>query len=314
MKLIKPTSAPRSVGRWPRLCLPPWLALLAVACTGFAPSFAADPPKLPPLTTVSGSPRLPGKFVWADLVTDDVLAAQKFYTALFGWAFYDYGGYLVGMNDDRPLCGMFQRPRPKDREAVPRWFGYLSVGSVERAQRAVTKAGGRVLAPPRKMPKRGEQAVFADPEGAAFGVVKSSSGDPEDFLASPGDWIWIQLLSRDARKAAEFYREVGGYTIIENTTSNKLSDYVLTSEGYARATVRTIRTDDGKVLPTWLPFVRVRNVSESVVKAKQLGGKGLIEPKPELFDGKVALIADPTGAAIGILEWPEGLEKGGRKP
>ena len=100
----------------------------------------------------------------------------ELFTTLFGWAFYDYGGYLVGMNDDRPLCGMFQRPRPKDREAVPRWFGYLSVGSVERAQRAVTKAGGRVLAAPQKIPKRGEQAVFADPEGALFGRMDPDGG------------------------------------------------------------------------------------------------------------------------------------------
>jgi len=290
-----------------------WFPAAALLCWSML-GFAADPSLLPPLSSETGSPRLYGKFVWGDLVTDDVLAAQKFYAALFGWKFYDYGNYLIGMHDERPLCGMFQRPRPKDRVAEPRWFGYISVANVERARQAVTKAGGRVLAEPKKLAKRGEQAVFADSEGAIFGVVKSSSGDPEDFLAEVNDWIWIQLLSRDARKAAEFYREVGGYTIIENTTSNKLSDYVLTSEGYARATVRTIRTDDGKVLPTWLPFVRVRNVSESVVKAKQLGGKGLIEPKPELFDGKVALIADPTGAAIGILEWPEGLEKGGRKP
>ena len=287
-------------------------AMALLSCT--SQTFAAGPPPLPPLTTVSGNPRLPGKFVWADLVTDDALAAQKFYTALFGWKFYDYGGYLVGMNDDRPLCGMLQRPQPKDRVAEPRWFGYLSVGSVEGAQRAVTKAGGRVLAAPKKMPKRGEQAVFADPEGAVFGVIKSSAGDPEDFLAEPGDWIYIQLLSRDAPKAAEFYRAVGSYEIIENTTSNTLSDYVLASKGFARATVRAIRTDDQKVRPTWLPFVRVRSVSESVAKAKQLGGKVLVDAKPELFDGKVALIADPTGAAIGIMEWPEGSAKGGQKP
>jgi predicted enzyme related to lactoylglutathione lyase len=121
-------------------------------------------------------------------------------------------------------------------------------------------------------------------------------------------------LSRDARKAAEFYRSVAGYEIVSNTQSNRLSDYVLTSEGYARATVRTIQKDDEKVRPLWLPFVRVRNISDSVAKAKQLGGKVLIEPKRELFDGKVALIADPTGAAIGIMELPEGLEKGGHKP
>jgi predicted enzyme related to lactoylglutathione lyase len=273
---------------------------------------AAEPPPLPPLTTVQGSPRLPGKFVWADLVTDDALVAQKFYSALFGWSFYDYGGYFIGMNDDRPLCGMFQRPRPKDRVAEPRWFGYISVASVQRAQRAVVKAGGRVLAAPKTMSKRGEQAVFADAEGAVFGVVRSSSGDPEDFLAEPGDWIWIQLLSRDALKASEFYRAVGGYEIVENTNSNRLSDYVLVSEGYARATVRTIQTPSAKVQPTWLPFVRVKNVGESVALAKQLGGKALIEPKPEVIDGKVAVIADPTGAAIGILEWQAGMLKGGR--
>jgi len=288
-----------------------FLGLLAVAGISIA---VAAPLQLPPLTNLSGSPRLPGKFVWADLVTDDVLTAQKFYTDLFGWKFYDYGGYLIGRNDDRPMCGMFQRPRPADANAKPRWLGYLSVPNVQRAQEAVTKAGGRVLAAPQKMPKRGEQAVFADAEGALFGVVKSSAGDPEDFLADPGDWIWIQLLSRDGPKAAEFYRQVGGYEIIVNTQSNQLSDYVLTSEGYARATVRTIRTDDAKLRPTWLLFVRVKNVGESVTLTKQLGGKVWIEPKPEFLDGKVAVIADPTGAAIGLLEWPEGLAKGGQKP
>jgi predicted enzyme related to lactoylglutathione lyase len=177
----------------------------------------------------------------------------------------------------------------------------------------VTKAGGRVLAAPRKLPERGEQAVFADPEGAVFGVVKSSSGDPEDFLAEPGEWIWIQLLSRDARRAAEFYRLVGGYEIVENTRSNRLSDYVLASKGYARATVRTLaREKQPEVQPTWLPFVRVKNVGESVALAKQLGGKALIEPKPEVLEGRAAVIADPTGAAIGILEWQEGLLKGER--
>jgi uncharacterized protein len=271
----------------------------------------AQPP-LPPLSTVPGSPRLPGKFVWADLVTDDVPAAQRFYGQLFGWKYWDYGTYLVALNEERPLCGMFQRPRPKDKPAGPRWFGYLSVASTDQATRAVTKGGGRVLAAAQKMPKRGEQVVFADPEGALFGVIKSSGGDPEDFLAEPGDWIWIQLLSRDARKAAEFYRGVGGYQVIENTATNRLSDYVLTSKGYARATVRTISPSQDQVLPTWLPFVRVKNVGESAALATQLGGKVLIAPKAENLDGKVAVIADPTGAAIGIMEWQEGMMKGGR--
>jgi predicted enzyme related to lactoylglutathione lyase len=186
------------------------------------------------------------------------------------------------------------------------------VYSVARARQAVAKAGGRVLAEPKKMPERGEQAVFADPEGAVFGVVRSSSGDPEDFLADPGDWIWIQLLSRDARKAADFYRGIAGYEVAANTANNRVSDFVLSSKGYARATVRTIPGGNEKVRPDWLLFVRVKNLGDSLAQTKKLGGKVLIDPRPELLGGKVAVVADPTGAAIGLLEWSDALLKGGR--
>lgn len=302
----------RRLRRTTRLLPASAAVLLAAVLTHAAGT--PEPPPLPPLTTVSGSPRLPGKFVWADLVTDDVPAARKFYGQLFGWTFQDFGGYTIAANDERPLCGLFQRARPAGKpDARPRWLGYLSVSKLERAQRAVIKAGGRVLEERRKFPKRGEQAIFADPEGALFGVIKSSAGDPPDFLAEPGDWIWIQLMSRDARRAAEFYRDVAGYEIVENTAADRRSDFVLTSKGYARATVRTIpQAEQERVRPTWLAFVRVKSVGESVAKAKQLGGTVLIAPQPQLLQGKVAVVADPTGAAIGLLEWSEGLLKGGQ--
>ena len=288
------------------------LGSLIGVCGGNSSVLADGAPVLPPLTSVSGNPRLPGKFVWADLVTDDVSVASKFYQSLFGWTFRSTGNYLIAANNERPLCGMFQKPRPEGRNAKPRWFGYLSIGNVEKAQKTVSKLGGQVLAPAQKFPKRGEQAVFSDPEGAVFGVVKSSAGDPEDFLADPGDWIWIQLLSRDASRAAKFYSQVGGFDALENSQTNRLSDFVLTSRGYARATVRTIPKQDAQVDPGWLLFVRVTNVVESAAQAKQLGGKVLLDPKPELLQGKVAVVADPTGAPIGLLQWSEELLQKGR--
>jgi len=105
-----------------------WVVLVAGSMAAFAG--AAE---LPPLTTAE-NPRLPGKFVWADLVTDDVQAARKFYGQLFNWTFRDYDSYTVGANDERPLCGMFQRARPKEGKAEPRWFGYISVKSVGGAR------------------------------------------------------------------------------------------------------------------------------------------------------------------------------------
>src|SRR5262245_21108512 len=87
-----------------------WLAIAALLLCA-RPGFASGPAPFPPLNTDSG-PRLPGKFVWADLVTDDVAVARKFYNELFGWTFRNVGNYLIAANDGLPLCGMFQRPRP----------------------------------------------------------------------------------------------------------------------------------------------------------------------------------------------------------
>jgi hypothetical protein len=287
-------------------------ALLTLFCCDPLLPVYAGAPQLPPLTTVSGNPRLPGKFVWADLVTDDIAAARKFYGELFGWGFYSQGNYTIVVNAEHPLCGMFQRERPKDGSAQPRWFGYISVGNVNKAQKTVTKLGGRVLAAPQDFPKRGEQAVFADPEGAVFGVLKSSGGDPEDFLAEPGDWIWIELLSRDARKAGDFYHQVAGYDIVENATSPRPEDYVFVSEGYARAAALTQPKDRPASAPTWMLFVRVKDLAQCVAKATQLGGKVLLAPDPKLLEAKLAVIADPTGAAVGVMEWSAEALKGAR--
>jgi predicted enzyme related to lactoylglutathione lyase len=285
--------------------------LLVAVLTGVASARAATA-ELPPLTDVSGNPRLPGKFVWADLATDNAATARTFYSRLFGWEFRDLGGYSIALSDGRPLAGIFQKPKPADQpDARPRWIGFISVSSVGRAESAVTKAGGKVVAAPAKFPKRGEQAVFADPEGALFGVIRSSGGDPEDFLAEPGEWIWMQLLSRDAGPAAEFYRKVAGYEVVANTTTNRASDFVLTSEGYARATVRTIPDQLSQVKPNWLPFVRVESLTRSVALTKDLGGTVLLAPRPEVLNGRAAVVADPTGGAIGLLEWTPD-EKGAR--
>jgi predicted enzyme related to lactoylglutathione lyase len=277
--------------------------LCAVVVAGLVPARATETLELPPLTTVPNSPRLTGKFVWADLVTDDVPAAREFYSRMFGWTFTEVGNYILAANDERPLAGMFQRPRPTDRPAKPRWIPYMSVSGVAEAQTRVTKAGGKVLAKQHNYPKRGDQAVFADAEGAVFGVISSRRGDPQDFLPDPGEWIWVELFSRDAKAAGEFYRPLGDYEVLPNT--ERTNSVVLAAKGFARAAIMTIPANQAQLPPNWLPFVRVKDISESVAHAKALGGRILIAPKDELLKGRVAVVADPTGAAIGIMEWSQ---------
>ena len=85
-----------------------------------------------------------------------------------------------------------------------RWIAFMSVPDVGAAAREVQGKGGRVLIAPRAVEGRGEMAVLADPDGAPFGVIRSATGDPPDFAAGPGEWIWALYQSPDATRAAAF--------------------------------------------------------------------------------------------------------------
>ena len=273
---------------------------------------AAAPPELPSLNDPPTSARLPGKFVWVDLLTPDVARAEAFYGKLFGWTFKKIGDYTLAYLDQEPMAGMLSVAAKTGERKQARWVGYISVPDVSAAQRQVLSQGGKVLVSARSFPKRGELAVFADREGAIFGVMSSSSGDVEDFLTETGDWIWAQFLSRQGDTAAKFYASIAGSTILEAPKPDGSKRWFLVSQGYARASIIEIprnRTDTG---PGWLGYIRVADVASTVALARQLSGRVLVPPRPDLFDGKVALIADPSGGVFGVLQW-DAVETGGGK-
>jgi len=78
---------------------------------------------------------LTGKFVWHDLITDDVDQAKRFYGGLMGWSFEDAtrpngGDYTLILSGDRLVGGIVQLDDPAGME-YSRWLGYLSVANVD---------------------------------------------------------------------------------------------------------------------------------------------------------------------------------------
>jgi predicted enzyme related to lactoylglutathione lyase len=65
-----------------------------------------------------------------------------------------------------------------------------------------------------------------------------------------------------------------------------------------------IPADVGEVRPNWLPYVRVDDPSALARKAQALGGRVLLEPSPERRHGTLAIVADPSGAALALQKWP----------
>lgn len=278
-------------------------------CAAGSATLTAAPLELPPIGEPGSSEHHVGKVIWADLVTPDLAAAERFYSGLFGWTFQTIHagdtGYAVAMLDGRPIGGVLQRPVPAGEHRQPAWLTFIAVRDVDAAKRIALSHGAKVLAEPRTYAGRGRQAVFTDPEGAVFALLASNSGDPADYLAEPGEWIWSSLLARDPGQAAAFYQDVFGYDVFDLPSDDGLEHVILSSDDYARAGVNTLPTDSGRRHPHWLNFVRVLDTADAAAKAVSLGGRVLVEPRVDRHGGKLAVVADPAGAPIGLMEWTD---------
>jgi predicted enzyme related to lactoylglutathione lyase len=309
-----------------RRVLPQWGlgTVCAVAAIAVGTAVAADAPKanairfeLPPLVQPASREHHPGKVIWADLVTPDLAGAKRFYGGLFGWTFNDIHtgdtNYSIALLNGEPVGVLLQRPVQAGQHRQPAWLTFISVRDVGAAQRITVAEGGKVLSKPRSYPQRGRQAVFSDPQGAVFAVLQSSSGDPPDELADPGEWIWSSLVTRDPGTGAAFYQAVFGYEAFDLPDDDGLEHVLLSTHDYARASANALPAEATRLHPHWLNFVRVLSTTDAVAKVQSLGGRVLVEPHPDRHGGLVAVVADPSGAPFGLLEWTAEDSKEGAK-
>jgi uncharacterized protein len=291
--------------------------LLAVLLgVGFAASLAAAPAPLPPLVQPPSGEHHVGKVIWVDLVTPNLTAAKHFYAGLFGWTFSEIHtrttDYALAMLGGHPVCGIIQRAAPAGEHRQPAWLTFIAVSDVDATKQLVVEHGGQVLFAPHAYPQRGRQAVFADPQGAVFAALASTSGDPPDVLAAPGEWIWSSLIAQDPGADAAFYQNLFGYEVFDSPHDDGSEHLILSTEDYARASVNAL-PETGRHHPHWLNFVRVLDTMQMTTTVTQLGGRVLVEPRVDRHGGKVAVVADPSGAPFGLLEWPQSESKEGMR-
>jgi hypothetical protein len=286
-----------------------WLLAALLGVAGAAPVLAAPPLQFPALVEPASQEHHFGKMVFVELVTPDLAATKQFYAGLFGWTFRDVQAgatdYAEASLDGRPVAGLLQKPVPAGEHRQPAWLSFFAVADVDAAAKIALQQGAKVLFEPHSFPDRGREAVFADPQGAVFAVLASSSGDPPDFLAEPGEWIWSSLITSDPDTDAAFYQALFDYDVFPLPASAGAEHLLLASQNYARASVNTLPANRPNVHPYWLNYVRVDDAVKMSAKVVALGGRVLVEPWVDRHGGKVAVVADPEGAPFGLLEWPD---------
>lgn len=282
------------------------MILLGCQKSGVSPSL------IPPLVTPASPKFLQGKFLWYELVSHDIDTAKQFYGRLFGWSFTEVGlaqnRYHVISNRGTYIGGIVHDP---DMGKAAQWIGFISTENPDRLAKSVVSEGGEIVVPPGIAPDLGRYVVFKDPQGAVLGGLKSFSGDPPDTLPQAGAWIWAELWSTDPQQAAEFYKELLDYRVFQDTGTEQPDNYILVSNGFARAGVVPTLYDDTP--PFWLPYVRVESMKQAVDTAKQSGGTILFEPEADVFTERIAILADPTGGVFALLELPNKQEIEGRE-
>ena len=265
--------------------------------------------ELPPLNSPPSNEHHVGKVVWADLVTPNLNSAEKFYGGLFGWTFQNIragdSDYVVAIEGGRPMAGLVEKPVSVSDRRQSAWLTFIAVRDVDAVKRTALAQKGKVLADSVSYAMRGRQAVLADPEGAVFAILASSSGDPPDYLAAPGEWIWSSLHAKNPETEAAFYQNVFGYDVFDAESDDGIEHMILSSDDYARASANALPAGEGRRHSHWLNFIRVENAADLSAKAVLLGGRILVEPHADRHGGMVAVVADPAGAPVGLMEWSD---------
>jgi predicted enzyme related to lactoylglutathione lyase len=252
-------------------------------------------PELPVIGTPGNTQ--PGKVVWHDLVTPDLDKARAFYGELFGWQFEQLGdGYLLARYQGRPVAGL---ARLDAGHGSAHWLPLVSVTDIAKAQKTTRTDGGDVALSAFELEGRGQVAILKDPQGAAFGVLQSSYGDPEDRIPAVNTWLWNEIWTNDIAGATTYYEELFGYGRKVARIGSVSYDFF---ERDGKPRVGLLAKPDPQIPNTWLCYLRVNDVAAVTTKARAMGGAVLMTPNARVRDGRVAILTDPSGAGFVIQE------------
>jgi uncharacterized protein len=120
----------------------------------------------------------PGSLIWTELMTRDYAGSKDFYAAVFSFSYTEIGDenfhYSTIEVDGHTIGGLGDLPPDVPAEVPPHWRTYFCVDDADDSVDQAVKLGGSVLRPAADMPY-GRHADLADPQGAAFSVIKPST-------------------------------------------------------------------------------------------------------------------------------------------
>jgi len=117
-------------------------------------------------------------------------------------------------------------------------------------------------------------------------------------MANP--FVHVELQTTDVKKARDFYARLFDWKL-EDTPMPGMGTYTMI--GVGEGTGGGMMASQSPGVPShWLAYVNVDDVAAATRKAKELGAKVVVDVMPVSDMGKFSIIADPTGAHLGLWQ------------
>lgn len=116
---------------------------------------------------------------------------------------------------------------------------------------------------------------------------------------APGTPSWVDLASPDLAASVSFYSALFGWDA--NDQGAEAGNYHLFEIGGVPVAGAGPIMMDGQP-PAWTSYVSVEDADASIATIKQAGGMVFVEPMDVLDVGRMAVFADPTGAAAAVWQ------------
>lgn len=173
----------------------------------------------------------------------------------------------------------------------------ITVADVDASATTATSLGGVVTTgQPVDVPGIGRMARILGPGPSIFVAISPAAGAPGTYRpggSAPGGWAWDRLQAQDVSAAVAFYRDVVGWTVTTDAST-------ATIDAPDGTRVAEIVAAEGA--PGWLPFVEVDDLAASLDRADRLGGSVVADPAEATGVGTYAVLADPEGATLAVVE------------
>jgi uncharacterized protein len=118
----------------------------------------------------------------------------------------------------------------------------------------------------------------------------------------PGSFCWPELATTDAGGAKKFYTTLFDWSFEDSPAGPDMIYTMLKKKGKSVGALYKLGAEQKGIPPHWNVYVAVASADATAKKAKELGGKVLMEPFDVMEFGRMAVIQDQQGATICIWE------------